>query len=153
MCMGVLYTTHVPSFFFVLQVTINWARESGNKDGTIHCMHVICIVSGAYHYSLPCDIDLDTEVSKIEQSAPFLVWTGTAEDENAQFYVCCEQSVLTESKTVRDVIIDLMATYYVFDIVYQSNNAFFPAYCFKLQDKQVLPATTSKLVSNLSKLS
>lgn len=52
------------------------------------------------------------------ESAPFLVWTGTAGDENAQFYVCCEQSVLTESKNVRDAIIDLMATYYVFDIAY-----------------------------------
>ena len=58
------------------------------------------------------DIDLDTEVSKIEKSAPFLVWTGTAGDENAEFYVCCEQSVLTESKTVRDAVIDLMASYH-----------------------------------------
>ena len=47
-----------------------------------------------------CDTDLDEEVSKVEELALFFVWTGTAGDENAQFYVCCEQSVLIESKTV-----------------------------------------------------
>ena len=61
---------------------------------------------------------MDTEVSKIEESALFLVWTGRAGDENAQFYVCCEQSVLTESKDVWDAIIDLMGSYYLFDIAY-----------------------------------
>ena len=103
----------------------------------IDCIHVIHIVSGTYHYySLPLfrPGHLDTEVSKIEQSAPFLVWTGTAGDENAQFYVCCEQSVLTESKTVRDAVIDLMATYYVFDIAYPKTVCammlFFSTYCF-----------------------
>ena len=85
------------------------------------------------------------------------MWTGTAGDKNAQFYVCCEQSVLIESKNVRDAIIDLMATYYVFGIDYPKTVSaimlFFQHGVFKLLDKQVLPGTTSKLVSNLNKLS
>lgn len=100
---------------------------------------------------------MDGEVSKIEQSAPFVVWTGTVGDENAQFYICCEQSILLESKTVRDAIIDLVATYYVFDIAYPKSISaimlFFQHMVFEIKDKQVLPVTTSKLVSNLSKLS
>lgn len=45
-----------------------------------------------------CDIDLEHEVSVIEQSAPFILITGVpAGDENCQFFVCCEQAVYLES--------------------------------------------------------
>ena len=58
---------------------------------------------------------------------------------------------------MRDAIIDLMATYYVFDIAYPKTISaimlFSQHSVFKLLDKQVLPGTTSKLDSNLSKLS
>ena len=43
-------------------------------------------------------------MADIQQSAPFLVIIGVPGDEHAQFYVCCEQSVLLESKTVKDAI-------------------------------------------------
>ena len=57
-------------------------------------------------------------MAEIDQSAPILVFTGQAGDETAQFYVCCEQGMLLEAKTVKDAIIDLTAAYYVFDITY-----------------------------------
>ena len=57
-------------------------------------------------------------MAEIDQSAPILVFTGQAGNETAQFYVCCEQGVLLEAKTVKDAIIDLTAAYYVFDITY-----------------------------------
>ena len=43
-------------------------------------------------------------MADIQQSALFLVIIGVPGDEHAQFYVCCEQSVLLESKTVKDAI-------------------------------------------------
>ena len=58
---------------------------------------------------------------------------------------------------MRDAIIDLMATYYVFHMAYPKTISavmlFFQHSVFKLLDNQALPGTTSKLVSNLSKLS
>ena len=59
---------------------------------------------------------------------------------------------------MRDAVIDLMGTYYVFDIALSEDNLcndafFFQHTVFNLMDKHVLPTTTSKLVCNLSKLS
>ena len=38
--------------------------------------------------------------------------------DNAQFFIACEQSILFESKGLRDAFVDLIATYYVFNIAY-----------------------------------
>ena len=92
----------------------------------------------------------------VEQSAPFLMFIGAPGDETAQYYVCCEQSVLLESKSVKDAIID-MASYFVFDIAYPKAIStvmlFFQHTVFEIRDKQALPVPTLNLVSNLSKLS
>ena len=50
---------------------------------------------------------------------------GEPGDEGPQFYVCCEQGVLLESKTVKDSIIDLIAIYryFVFDITYPKSHS------------------------------
>ena len=47
-------------------------------------------------------------------------------------FVYCEQSVLTESKTVRDAIIDLIATYYVFGIAYPKTISAIMLFCFSI---------------------
>ena len=104
-----------------------------------------------------CDVDLEKEVSEIEQSAPFILNTGASVgDENSQFFVCCEQAIYLESNSAKDVIIDLICTYFVFDIVYpKSLNAillFLQHYVFKLTDQQPLPPATSKLVGSLKKI-
>lgn len=65
-----------------------------------------------------CDVDLDSEVHQITQSAPYIAQTGVAGTENAQYFIACEQAVLCESKSVEDAIIDLLAVYYVFNISY-----------------------------------
>ena len=81
---------------------------------------------------------------------------GMPGDDNAQFFVCCEQSVLVESKTVKDSIVDLIGTYFVFDITYPKPLSaillFFQHFVFNLKDSQTLPMATSKMVSNLSKI-
>ena len=62
---------------------------------------------------------------------------GAAGDETVQYYVCCEQSVLLESKTVKDAIIYMMAAYFVFDIAYPKAISavmlFFSILCLKLE--------------------
>ena len=94
-------------------------------------------------------------MAQIEQSAPFLTFTGEPGDENAQFFVCCEHIVIAECKTVKDAVIDLIAAYYVFDIAYpKCSNAmllFIQHFVFGLKDSQAIPTTTSNLVNNLSK--
>ena len=99
---------------------------------------------------------MDREVAGISQSAPFLMFTGMPGEENAQFYVCCEQSALLESKTVADAVIDLLAAYFVFDISYPKHISavllFFQHCVFGLKDSQTFPQSASKLVSNLSKV-
>ena len=103
-----------------------------------------------------CDADLDQEVAEVEQTAPFLLITGKAGSENSQIFICCENDILNESKTIRDAILELLATYFVFDIVYPKGISgimiFLQHYVLGLQDQQVVSSTTSKLISNLNKL-
>ena len=47
-----------------------------------------------------CDVDLEAEVSQIEQAAPFIVITGIPSDETTLFFICAEKEVVMESKTL-----------------------------------------------------
>ena len=51
-----------------------------------------------------CDIDLEAEMSKNEQFAPFTVIIGIPGDETTQFFICAGKEVVMESKTFRDAI-------------------------------------------------
>ena len=57
---------------------------------------------------------------------------------------------------MKDAVIDLMATYYVFDIAYPTAlvplHIFFQHYVCGIKDLQPVPASTARLISNLSKL-
>lgn len=107
-------------------------------------------------YTQTCDVDLNNEVAQIPQAAPFVTITGKPGEENAQYYVCAENGVLVESKSIRAVIIDLLATYYVFDLSYPKTISafllFFQHIIFELKDSQAFPATAAKLVANLNKV-
>jgi len=81
--------------------------------------------------------------------------TGIAGEINFQVFVCAEQAVLLESKTVQDALIDLLATYFVFDISYPKCLSaillFIQHHVFKIKDGQNVPSATSLLVRNLQK--
>ena len=73
------------------------------------------------------DADIDEEVKQI-------VATGQPGHENAQFFIACEQAILLESKSVQDALVDLISTYYIFDMAYPKscslrNLAFFSMSC------------------------
>lgn len=82
--------------------------------------------------------------------------TGITGETNFQVFVCAEQAVLVESKTVQDSLIDLLAAYFVFDISYPKCLSaillFIQHHVFKLKDEQTAPTATNLLVRNLQKL-
>jgi len=94
-------------------------------------------------------------VAKVDQSEPFLAIVGTP-GYSCQVHVCAEGAVFTESKSLRDAIIDLIAAYFVFNICYpkylDAILLFFQHYVFKLKDEQRLPNSTVKLLGNLQKI-
>ena len=65
-----------------------------------------------------CDVDLESETRKAKQAAPYIAVTGKPGTEAAQYFIVAECSPGTESKTLKDAVNDLIATYYVFDIAY-----------------------------------
>ena len=103
-----------------------------------------------------CDVDLDAETKKIKQAAPYIMVTGKPGTETAQYFIVSESSAGTESKGMKDAVLDLMATYYVFDIAYPTAlvplHIFFQHYVCGIKDQQPVPNSTAKLISNLSKL-
>ena len=73
-------------------------------------------------FILQCsDIDVDSEISEVTQSEPFLLLTGQPGMENYQVFICCEGQLYLESKSIKDALLDLISTYFVFDIVYPKN--------------------------------
>ena len=103
-----------------------------------------------------CDVDVDDTIAEIEQSAPYLVITGSPGTAASQVFICCEQQSFFESNSIKDGIIDLISTYFAFNITYPKFlNAvllFFQHYVFNIKDKQPVPMSLLNLCRNLQKL-
>ena len=103
-----------------------------------------------------CDVDIDSEVSSVTQSESFLLLTGQPGTENCQVFICCEAELYIESKSIKDALIDLILTYFVFDIVYPKNFRnvllFIQHFVFDLPDQQPVSSALSTFVTNLQKL-
>lgn len=99
---------------------------------------------------------MDQEISDIGQSEPFILVTGEVGTDNAQYFICIENALAIESKTFRDALVDVIASYYVFDIVYPKHLAgvfmFFQHCVFGLKDAGRLPPCLQKLMENVQKL-
>ena len=93
------------------------------------------------------------EISATEQAAPYIIITGVAGDENAQFNVCVEQQIVLESLTVRDAVLDLVASYFVFDILYPKSLSailiFIQHQIFWMGDSESIPMAAAKLMGNI----
>ena len=61
---------------------------------------------------------MDSELSEVTQSEPFLLVIGEPGSDSCQVFVCCEGQIYIESKSVKDALLDLISTYFVFDIMY-----------------------------------
>ena len=119
----------------------------------LFCMLIIILFSVSIQN---CDIDIDVEMLEVTQSEPFLLVTGIPGADNCQVFVCCEKEIFLESKSIKDSLLDLIATYFVFDICYPKVlNAiliFFQHFVINLPDQQPVPSTVTKLVRNLQKV-
>ena len=73
--------------------------------------------------------------------------------DSTQYFIICEGAILLESKTLRDSFIDLISSYYIFDIAYPKSVAavllFFQHMVFNLKDQQQHPACLTKLLQNI----
>ena len=76
----------------------------------------IRIILWSFYTELRCEPGRGGEEDKA--GSTLIIITGEAGSESAQCYVCCESKTWIESKNVKDSLVDLLATYYVFDIAY-----------------------------------
>ena len=98
---------------------------------------------------------MDSELSEVTQSEPFLLVTGEPGSDSCQVFVCCEGQIYIESKSVKDALLDLISTYFVFDIMYpkplRSILLFLQHFVLDLPDEQSVSSAVSTLVANLEK--
>ena len=59
---------------------------------------------------------MDKEVARIDKGTPFIVLLKS--EEGQQLFVVIERQLLTESNSLANAVLDLIASYFVFDIVY-----------------------------------
>ena len=101
-------------------------------------------------------MDLEDEISEMEQSEPYITVTSKPGTDTSQIFLCCESQIFIESKSMRDAMIEMMSTYFVFDIVYPKSLygvlIFLQHHVFNLQDQQTVPSTVKTLLANLQKL-
>ena len=99
---------------------------------------------------------MEQEITAIEQAALYIAITGIAGDENAQFYVYSEQKIVLESSSMRDAVLDLAASYFVFDISYPRSLSailiFIQHEILGITDSQSIPMAAAKLMGNFKKL-
>ena len=76
-----------------------------------------------FYWMQTCDIDMDDEIHKNSQKAPYVIAIGEHGKDITQYFIICEQAQLCECKSLLDSLIDLIATFYVFDIAYPSQLA------------------------------
>ena len=61
-------------------------------------------------------MNLDSEIAKIDKGSPYLIMLTS--EEGQQFFVVVERALLAESGNITTAIVNLVASYFAFDIVY-----------------------------------
>lgn len=96
---------------------------------------------------------MDSELSEITQSEPLLLVTSEPGTESSQVFVCCEGEIYIESKSVKDALLDLISTYFVYGIVYpkplRNILIFLQHFVFDFLNEQSVPSAVSTLIGNL----
>ena len=96
-------------------------------------------------------------MKQIKQKAPFILVCGEPGGETTQYFVCGEINIICESKSFLDAVLDLICTYYVFDIIYPKALSgvllFFQQSVFELKNDQTPPLCFVRLLKNISSLS
>ena len=99
---------------------------------------------------------MNCAAKKVNQSAPYIVFTGNPGSDNSQFFVSFEKVVICECQSLRDAFVDLIATYYVFNVTYPKVLSgillFFQHIIFEIRDEQTYPMNLLNLLSSLQKV-
>jgi len=102
------------------------------------------------------EVDIEEVISETAQYEPFILVTSKSGTETSQIFICCEGEIYIESKSIKDALLDLLSTYFVFDVAYPKSTQnillFFQHHVFNLQDQQISSSAVKTLVANLEKL-
>ena len=97
-------------------------------------------------------MNLDSEIAKIDKGTPYLIMLTS--EEGQQFFVVVERSLIAEIVTT--AVLNLIATYFVFDIVYPQPLyavlIFIQHIVLGIVDKQKPPNSVTILLSSLTKI-
>ena len=61
-------------------------------------------------------VDLEVELEKIDKGSPYIL--KLTSDVGNQYFAVVEKKILAESSNLSTIILNLIAVYFVFDIVY-----------------------------------
>ena len=100
-------------------------------------------------------VDIENEVGKIKENAPYLIMLTS--DEGYQFNVVVERNILPESGNLTTAVLDLFSCYYTFNIMYPrpfyATMIFIQHFIFGITDKQTVPNLANMVYSSLVKIS
>lgn len=95
--------------------------------------------------------DVDSEAWKLKRNEPYIMITKT--DEAEDYSVIVESKHLISTTSFKDALLNLMSTYYTFDISYPKSNypllIFIQYFILHLHDQQKLPTTVSMMYTKL----
>lgn len=98
---------------------------------------------------------MDNEIAQIDKGTPYLIMLTS--EEGQQYFIVVEKTLIAESNSLPTAIVDLIASYFVFDIVYPNTLyavlIFIQHFVLGIVDKQKVPQNVSVLLSSLTKIS
>ena len=99
-----------------------------------------------------CDISLEN-LLETSQSEPFIAVLGKVGEVGTQYFICAEKDLIIQAKTLKDALLDLICSYYIFNISYPKTISavfiFFQHIVCNLKDAQVHPKCLCKLLQNI----
>ena len=99
-------------------------------------------------------VNLDSEIAKIDKGSPYLIMLTS--EEGQQFFVVVKRALLAESGNITTAAVNLVASYFAFDIVYPQPLyailIFIQHFVLGVVDKQKVPNSATILLSSLTKV-
>lgn len=89
---------------------------------------------------------MDDEIRHIDKGTPFIVMLTS---EGQQYFIVIEKALIAESSSLTTAIVDLVASYFVFDIIYPQPLyavlIFIQHFVLQIIDKQKVPQSVNVL--------
>ena len=96
------------------------------------------------------------EIKRIGIFSPYILFVGDDEEHPIQYFIVCENEVLSESNNFIKAVVALFAWYYVMDIEYpklcRNTYNFIEAKCLKLPSTGNFTANCIQAISSMEQL-